>query len=132
MYYTNEDKDKLCKMIRPEEVKLPRERVFFGHWNIPHVVGGSKDNHVWRSHLYLVPENIHLKDAVAFPYEDSMQPEMRKKHNVLLCCVDSLYMSYEKKVAYDNVYRNTICVTMTREGDENRAMCVWPDYALRR
>lgn len=72
MLYSEDEKVKLCKVIRIEEVRLLRECVFFGHENMQHEDGSRKGNHELRYHLYLIPEDVALKYAVAFSHVDSM------------------------------------------------------------
>lgn len=36
MLYSEEEKAKMCKVVRTEEVKLPRVCAFFGHGNVQH------------------------------------------------------------------------------------------------
>lgn len=43
-------------------------------------------------HLYLIPEEVDLKDAVGLVYGDLMQPEGRNKRDVLLGDMDRLYV----------------------------------------
>lgn len=79
-------------MIKIEGVKMPRECVFYKHRTMQHANSGPKENQSLMYHLYLNPENVDLKDAVAFAYGELMQCEMRNKCNVFLGDANPLYM----------------------------------------
>lgn len=69
-------------------------------------------NPAQRYHLYLIPEDVDLKDVVAFAYGDLIQPEVPNSQVFPIGDVDSLYMSDEKKSADNNMYRKTFSVEM--------------------
>lgn len=76
---------------------------------------GRKGNHGLNYHLYLIPEDLHLKNYVAFTYEDRLQREVRNKREALLRDVGPLYMSADKEVADNDMSRNTVGVEMTED-----------------
>lgn len=96
-----------------EDVRRPRECVFFGHGNVQHAGGGWEINHWLWYHLYLIPKDVDLKDAVTSAYGDSMQRNVQNKREIFLCDLDPYYLSNEKERAADNVSRNTTIMDMT-------------------
>lgn len=107
---------------------MSRECVFFGHGNKQNGVGGWKENHGMRYHLYLFSEDVELKFAVAFAYGDSMQRGVQNKREDLLGDMDFLYLPDEKERADTDVSKNMSSVEMTGERDENSAMELWTKY----
>lgn len=68
VFYSDKEKEILRDVFRMEEVVLPAECVFFGHGSLNHAGGGWKRNHPLRYHTYVIPEDVEIKDAVAFAY----------------------------------------------------------------
>lgn len=106
------------------EVKLPREWIFFVQGTVQHGRGGWKRNHGLGYDLYLIREDVSLKGADEFVDGDSMQGNVQNKREVLLSDMGPVYM-------FDNsVPRNSATVEMTEKGDENNAMGLWPNYSI--
>lgn len=68
-----------------------------------------------RLDLYLILEDVGLKDTVPFAYEGSMQRDVKNQREVHLGDVYPSYVSDEKHGADDSVSRNTAAVVMTAE-----------------
>lgn len=62
----------LNERIKMKELRLSRKCVLLGHGNVQHVAHVWNKNQWLRYHLYLISENVHLKDAVAFEYDNTM------------------------------------------------------------
>lgn len=77
MFYSDEERTKLGKEIKVGEVKLRRECVFFEHGDVLHAGCARKRYHPWRYHLYLSLEDMNLKGAVTFMYEDLMRSKAK-------------------------------------------------------
>lgn len=101
--YSAENKAKLCKVTKMEEVKLPKKSFFSKHGNAQNAGGGLEGNHALRYSLNLIPEYVDLEDVVAFANRNSTQLERQNEFEVLLGDVYSLYTSDQKKRAEDNV-----------------------------
>lgn len=61
---------------------------------------------------------MHLKDAVAVVYGDSVRCNLQNIADVILADVSLLYTSDEKVGAEVKVSKNKIPVDMTRQGDK--------------
>lgn len=70
LFFFDEYKANMCIVIRPEEMKLPTQRVFFGHENARRRDSGWNRRYRSRHHLYTILEDVYLKDAVAFAHGD--------------------------------------------------------------
>lgn len=116
MFYCNESKVKLSKLIKLEEMKIPKESVFFGHENLQQGSGVWKRNYGMSYHLYLIPEEVYVEDAVAYVQGYSVQPGQRNMRDVLSHDVYPLYTSDEVALADSDGSRNTISAKMTGEG----------------
>lgn len=57
VFYSDVQKAKLCKVAKMEEVRFPKECVFFGYENVQHAGDGWKWNHCLTYHLYLIRED---------------------------------------------------------------------------
>lgn len=90
VFYSDGDRAKLWKVVKLDKAILPRRCVSCGHGNVQHDGGGWKDKHVLRYQLYLIPEDMHMKDAVPFLYGDSTQSRMGSRRKVILRDVDAL------------------------------------------
>lgn len=134
MSYSDKEKVQLCEVIKMEDVKLPRQHVFFGLRNVQNVGSGREENYRYQYHPYFISEGGHLKDAfavlsgVAFACEDSKRCDVRNDCEVFPGYPDLLYVSNEKKGADDKVSRKTAAVDRTEGGDGNSSMDVCPDY----
>lgn len=73
-------------------MKLSKECVFFGHGKAHHECGGWKKMHVLRYYPYLIPEDVGLKYAIAFPCGDPIQSYVQNKREAIPNGVDLLYM----------------------------------------
>lgn len=60
-----------------------------------------------RHHLYLLLEEVELRDALAIAFGPFLQRKLRSKGEVLLCHVNPLYVADEKEGVDDKVSRNT-------------------------
>lgn len=48
--------------------------------------------------MYLIPEDVYLKDSFTFAYGDLVQREVQNKCEILLGDVHSMYLSDKKRV----------------------------------
>lgn len=55
-----------------------------------HGNSGLKENQCLPYHLHPIPEDVDLKDVVAFPYGEQMQCDVQVKREVLLDYADLL------------------------------------------
>lgn len=76
-----------------EEENLPRKSVVFEQADVQHAADGWKWHQRLCYHLYLVPEDVELKDAEALVYGESMLIEMQNKRKVFLGDVGLLYIN---------------------------------------
>lgn len=60
LFCDKKEKDKLCKVIKMEKVKLLRVCVLFGLWNAQHVGGGWNGSHRFEHYLYVIPEDDQM------------------------------------------------------------------------
>lgn len=95
-----------------------------------HACGGWKANHALWCHLYLVPRDTELKDAIAIADGDSMQRYVQNNRNVLWCNLNLLRMSDKKEAADDIETTSTISVDRFGGGDENNSTDQWPEYRI--
>lgn len=116
VFYSLEEKGKLCEVIKMKRVSFQRGCVLFKHSNLQHAGTGWKDSHGLRYHMYLIPGDVYCNDAVACAYGDSRKRNVQNKRKVPLSDADHLSPSYDKARAYDNTSRNAITVEMTGEG----------------
>lgn len=72
--------------------------------------------------MYLNPEHVKSKEAVAFEYAHLIQHEVQNECEVLPGDVNTLYLPDEKNGADDIVFSNTDTVRMTEEGGGYGAM----------
>lgn len=63
-------------------------------------------------HLYLIPENINLKDVDPYAYSDSMQRDIHNKCKGPLSDIDPLYTSDEKEGTEHYLNSNSATVEM--------------------
>lgn len=130
LFCSKEGKAKLCKMIKTEEEGLPRECDFFGHVIVQNTSDGCKRNYGPWHHLYLIPDNVVLKDAVAFSYGHWTQRAVQSKQKILPRDADPLFISDEKASAHDNAFTKTVGGEKTEQGDKNSAIDLLPDYLI--
>lgn len=116
VFYSDEEKGKLCELIKLKEVGLPRKCVLLKHGNVEHAGGEWERIHGLHDHLCLIYENANLKDAVTFMYVASMQRAIQNNCKVLLGEVHPLYLSDEKESADDKVSRNMATVKVLGGG----------------
>lgn len=90
IFYSDVKKARLCKVMKTEEVKLLRECVLFGHGKVHHEGSERKMNHGLQYHLYVIPEDVDLRDAVALAYGDLMYRNVQNKCKVPQNDVDTL------------------------------------------
>lgn len=89
MFCSDEDKASYFGMVfKMERVGCRGECIVLEHGNVQHACGWSKWNHALRYHPYQIPEDLTLKDAVAFPYDDLKQCYGQKKRVARLRDVD--------------------------------------------
>lgn len=110
-----------------ENGQLVKVRVLLGHGNVQYASGGLKGIHKLRYYLYMISEDMDLKDTMTSAYSDLMQRDLRNEQNFFLSDVDPLCISDEKDGADNTMCGNTSKVQMTGESDENSAMNLWPD-----
>lgn len=122
VYCFVEEAATVCKIIKMKEMKLPKKCVLLGHWNEQHAGGGRKASHGLGYRLYLIPEDVDLKDAAAFTYRDSMQRDVQHEPEALLGDTGQLHNADRKEGAHNNVSRNTIPIERTEHRDENSAL----------
>lgn len=72
MFYVDDKKDKLCKVVSREQVRQPRECKYFGERNVLHEGGGREGNQGSVYRLYPFPKDVDLEGAVALAYGDSI------------------------------------------------------------
>lgn len=87
---------------------------------------GWKGNHPSWCHLYLVSEDVDLRDVVGFLCGDSTQREVQNKQELFVGDMDTLYSSDWNDFADDTMCRNTIIVAIMGERDVNSAIELWP------
>lgn len=63
-----------------------------------HARRGRKGTHDSKYHLYLILEEVYLKNSVAFAYGNEMERKQGNKREVLLDDVEPIYGSEEKMV----------------------------------
>lgn len=66
VFYFDEKKANLCKVIRMEEVAMDRDHVFLRHGNVQHAGNGYRGKYKLRYHVYLNPEDVDFNKAVAW------------------------------------------------------------------
>lgn len=108
VFFFDEGKAKMCKIILMEEVGLPGECVIFEHGNVQDAGGGCKVKLSIRHNLYLIFEDVDSKGTVTFAYGDSMQRDIVNKGEVPLGDMDLFYLSDDKKCADDNMSKITV------------------------
>lgn len=128
MFFSDEEKTELCKVIKLEEATLPWECVLFGYRNVQQAGGGPMGSGGLQCHLYLNSKDTNMKDAIAFVYSDSIQGEVRNNRDVLLSDVIVLRVRDQKESIQEKMSLGTISVEITGEGDEKFVMGVWPNY----
>lgn len=89
---------------------------------------GVEGNHGFGYHLYLICDDIEMKDTSA--YTNSMQRSVYDQREVHPGDVGTSYMLVEKEGADDDMSRNTVTVEMIEEVDENSTLDVWSDYSV--
>lgn len=55
MFYTGEGKERLCNVIKIEDIELPGDFIYFGHKEMQHTRGEWKANHRLQYLGYLIP-----------------------------------------------------------------------------
>lgn len=80
-----------------------------------------EENNCWRYHLYLIREEVELKDMVAFLYGDLIPREVLNIRKVPLEDVHLLSMC-QTKGADDKMTRNTVSLKRTGERHESSAI----------
>lgn len=68
----------MCKIIKMENLKLWRKCAIFGHDKVQYAGGVRKGNYGLGYGIYLIPDNMDLKYAVAFVYGDAMPSDLQK------------------------------------------------------
>lgn len=76
----------------------------------------------------MIPEDVELRDAILFVYEEAMQCNVLDKGEVLLRGVELLCIPDEKVGAPGNLSRNMVTVKMTEEVNENSGIDIRPSY----
>lgn len=118
----------MCRVVKMEEAKLPRERVFFGNAKEQYRGVESKEKHGLRYHLYLIPEGVDGNHAVV--YGKWMHCDVHNKFEVLSGNVDRLYI-FDDKVGPDyNVTTNSTTVVIAKEEGESTTIDVLRDYYI--
>lgn len=59
----------LANLLKLEPIDLSTHYVFVGHGWIQQAGEEYLGSHNQRYHLYLIPNNVHLKDAILYDYE---------------------------------------------------------------
>lgn len=65
--------------------------------------GGRERNHYLQYHIHLIPEDVQLKDAVAYAYVYSMQMDVDNKRVLFLSNEHLLYLPHEMEGADDKI-----------------------------
>lgn len=77
---------------------------------------GYKNYHGLRYRLYLLPEDVHLKDAIAPAYSSSTWRNEQDEPKDFPGDVRLIYSSNEKRDADDNVSSNKVTIEITGDG----------------
>lgn len=93
-------------------------------------VMNGKEKHALRYYLYVIVENVDLKNAVTSMYGHSMQGNLQEKREALLHDVNAFSLYDVEEVTNDNMSRNTVATDVVGRGYNNDAMDLGPDYLI--
>lgn len=125
VFYSDEEKARLRKIAKLEEINLQRESVFFEEENVQYAGRRQKGKRGLRYHLYLVLEDAYLKISVPSMYADSMQHVLRTNARLFwLMRLHSICLMRKELIIVVCPRLRTFSDEMTGERGENCAMSV--------
>lgn len=94
VWYDEEDRISLARMLKMTEITIPARSIFIGHGLLQHAGCGWLGFQALRYHMYIIPTGMEMEDSVFYAFGSSLQnSNNRRLHNIESCSLECMTSS---------------------------------------